>query len=110
MNLINSRKVFVIGLDGATLDIIKPLAKEGKLPNFAKLMKTGSYGILKSAIPPITPCAWTSFATGKHPSKHGLYDFNHMEGDPLKQKSVNRTFIRAKSIWKIPNGKYGVRP
>lgn len=97
----DERKVFVIGLDGATLDIIKPLVREGKLPNFARLMRKGSYGILKSAVPPITPCAWASFATGKHPSKHGLYDFNHMEGDPLNTKSVNRTFVRSKSIWKI---------
>ena len=95
------QRVFVIGLDGATLDIIRPLVKEGKLPNFARIMKEGSYGKLKSSIPPITPCAWTSFATGKHPSKHGLYDFNHMDGNPEKKKSVNRTFVRSKSLWRI---------
>ena len=30
----NMSKVLVIGLDGATLDIILPWVKEGKLPNF----------------------------------------------------------------------------
>src|SRR3989338_1841270 len=94
-------KVFVIGLDGATLEIIRPLAEKGRLPNFSRLMKEGSFGILKSTIPPITPCAWTSFATGKDPSKHGLYDFNLHEGDPENTKGVNRTFVKAKSLWKI---------
>ena len=94
-------RVLVIGLDGATLEIIKPMVREGKLPNFARLMREGSFGSLKSSMPPITPCAWTSFATGKDPSKHGLYDFELHEGDPQKKKSVNRTFVRAKSLWRI---------
>jgi len=93
--------VLVIGLDGATFEIIAPMVKKGKLPNFARLMRESSYGPLKSAMPPITPCAWTSFATGKDPSKHGLYDFNLHEGNPEKTKGINRTFVRAKSLWKI---------
>ncbi|MFH1381238.1 MAG: alkaline phosphatase family protein [Candidatus Omnitrophota bacterium] len=102
MNTANSKpRVLVIGLDGATFEIIKPMIKNGKLPNFARLMREGSYGPLKSTMPPITPCAWTSFATGKDPSKHGLYDFKLHEGDPEKTKSVNRTFVKSKALWKI---------
>ena len=94
-------RVLVVGLDAATLEIIKPMARNGKLPNFGRLMREGSFGALKSSMPPITPCAWTSFATGKDPSKHGLYDFDLHEGNPEKTKRVNRTFVRAKSLWKI---------
>lgn len=94
-------RVLVIGLDGATFEIIKPMVEEGRLPNFERLMREGSFGPLRSSMPPITPAAWTSFATGKDPSKHGLYDFQLHEGDPEKKKSVNRTFVRAKSLWKI---------
>ena len=71
------------------------------LPNFARLMKKGAFGPLKSTMPPITPCAWTSFATGKDPSKHGLYDFGLHEGDPDKKKNVNSTFIKSKPIWTL---------
>jgi len=38
-NLTN-KKVIVIGLDGGTWNIIKPLIKTGKLPTIAKLMKS----------------------------------------------------------------------
>jgi len=40
-------KVIVIGLDGATWDLIKPWADEGKLPTFKKLMKEGAWGELE---------------------------------------------------------------
>jgi len=46
------KKVLVIGLDGATFDMIKPLVRKGKLPTLAKLMKGGVHGRLKSTIPP----------------------------------------------------------
>jgi len=94
-------RVLVVGLDGATFGIIKPMVKAGKLPNFARLMREGAHAPLKSTMPPITPCAWTSFGTGKDPSKHGLYDFNLHEGNPEKKKSANRSFVKAKSIWRL---------
>jgi len=56
------RKVFVIGIDGATFKIIKPNLH--KLPTFSKLVKQGASGFLKSTIPPLSPAAWTSIVTG----------------------------------------------
>lgn len=68
-------RVLVIGLDGATWDLLMPLAKEGFLPTLAKLMEGGSYGELESTMPPVTAPAWASFATGKNPGKTGVFDF-----------------------------------
>ena len=53
-------KVLVVGWDGATFDVIRPLVAEGKLPNIAKMMQDGTWGTLRSTIPPVTPGAWTS--------------------------------------------------
>ncbi len=71
----NNKKVLVIGLDGATWDLIKPWVNEGKLPAFRKLMSEGAYGTLKTTIPPITIPAIPSFMTGKNPGKHGITCF-----------------------------------
>lgn len=68
-------KVVVIGLDGATFDIINPLIAEGKLPNLSKIFNNGVKAELHSSIPPISAPAWTSFLTGKNPGKHGLLGF-----------------------------------
>ena len=69
------RKVLVIGLDGATFDLIGPWAGEGSLPNLRRIMQKGAWGHLRSTMPPITGPAWTSFGTGTNPGKHGIYDW-----------------------------------
>ena len=70
-----SRPVIVVGLDGATMDLIRPWASEGKLPNLARLMAEGVSGELRSTVPPVTAPAWISFMTGKNPGKHGIFHF-----------------------------------
>jgi predicted AlkP superfamily phosphohydrolase/phosphomutase len=74
-------KVLVVGLDGATFDLIKPWAAEGYLPTLNHLMSGGAHGALRSTIPPMTAPAWTSFATGTNPGKHRLYDWIAREPD-----------------------------
>lgn len=68
-------KVLVLGLDGATFELIKPWAAAGYLPTLKKLMEQGAHGSLRSTTPPMTGPAWTSFATGVNPGKHRLYDW-----------------------------------
>ncbi len=94
-------RVLVIGLDGATWDLLRPWAEEGYLPNLQALMKAGAWGILRSTIPPSTPPAWTSFATGKNPGKHGIFDFHQFQvaGAPLTL--INSYSIRAPTLWHI---------
>ena len=70
-----SDKVLVIGLDGGTYSVLEPLAKEGIIPNLARMMETGAKGILRSTVPPISAPAWATFQTGKNPGKHGLFNF-----------------------------------
>ncbi len=48
---------------------------EGKLPNLAKLMSSGTYRTLGTTQPSESPVAWASFATGVNPGKHNIYDF-----------------------------------
>jgi hypothetical protein len=78
--------VVVIELDGAGLDVVDELRSEGRLPNFDRLMATGTFGPLQSW-PSLrvmrqiarrslaSPILWTSIATGKIPEKHGVRDF-----------------------------------
>lgn len=68
-------KVLVLGLDGATFDLIKPWAEAGYLPTLKRLLDEGAHGSLRSTTPPMTGPAWTSFATGVNPGKHRLYDW-----------------------------------
>lgn len=67
--------LLVIGLDGATLDLLQPWAAAGHLPTLARLMAAGAVGRLRSTMPPVTAAAWTSFMTGRHPQHTGVFDF-----------------------------------
>ena len=95
------RKIVVIGLDGATFDIIEPLTKRGKLPNLARIMENGVYGELTSTIHPITPQAWTTFLTGKNAGKHGIFDFTTRKKDSYDIEFVNDGLRKSESIFSI---------
>jgi len=73
-------KVLIIGLDGATWDLIIPWAKEGYLPTFRTLMQEGVWGTLESTTPPYTIPAWLSLSTGKTPESLGVYSFMVKKG------------------------------
>ncbi len=67
--------VVLIGLDGADWNIIHPLFERGKLPNLARFVQEGSWGVLQTARPTKSPVIWTSIATGKSMIKHGILDY-----------------------------------
>jgi len=96
-----NNKVFVIGLDGATLDLIKPWASQGKLPNLDKVMRQGAYGTLRSTIHPLTAPAWTSFMTGKNPGKHGIFDFISLMPDSYQITYNNALSRKSPSLWRM---------
>lgn len=94
-------KILLIGLDGATWKVIKPLVKEGKLSNISYLMREGAYGNLESLSPLVSPAIWTSIATGKGPEKHGILDWAFYN-DRLKMVEPFRSYHRkTKAIWNI---------
>lgn len=95
------RKVVILGLDGATLDLIKPWADAGLMPTFKRLMEQGAYGKLRSTIPPITPAAWSSFITGVNPGKHSVFDFTGHKDDSYDLYMVKSSNRQAPSLWQL---------
>ena len=90
-------KLLIIGIDGATFDLVKPWAEAGYLPNLARLMDNGVYANLASTLPPVTSPAWPTFMTGCNPGKHGVFDFIQPSG--ANYSMVNSTLIRQPTIW-----------
>ena len=97
----NTQKVLVIGLDGVPLELIKPWADAGKLPTLKKFMDEGAAGNLASTMPPTSGPSWSTFATGKNPGKHGIYDFLFRHPKAYVFPPVNTTRRDGKAIWKI---------
>jgi predicted AlkP superfamily phosphohydrolase/phosphomutase len=99
--MINAKhRVWIIGLDGATFELIKPWARDGELPTFARLLDNGAQGALRSPIPQ-SPPAWTSFMTGKNPGKHGIFEFVQPRRGSYEVELTNGAFRRAETLWHI---------
>jgi predicted AlkP superfamily phosphohydrolase/phosphomutase len=92
-------KVLILGLDGATFDLMLPWIDQGHLPNLAKLVRGGAWSQLRSTVPPITPCAWSSFMTGKNPGKHGLFYFAEPVPGSYKLRFTNASFRHGETLW-----------
>ncbi len=99
-------KVFVLGLDGATWDLLGPLADAGHLPSLSQLMKGGAYGQLESVFPPLSPVAWTGIMTGKNSGKHGVFEFLEYEHNPLEGRVNSSRAIKAELVWEVA-GRHG---
>jgi predicted AlkP superfamily phosphohydrolase/phosphomutase len=69
------RRVLVVGLDGVPFSLLKALSDEGKLPNWAKLLESGSFKRMNSVHPCVSSVAWATYMTGKNPGKHNIYGF-----------------------------------
>ena len=93
-------KVWVIGLDGGTYEVIDYLVGRGELPHFKEFLDLGSRATLMSTIPPITPAAWSSFFTGLNPGKHGVFDFFRRETGTYRLKPVCGADVNGYPLWR----------
>ena len=68
-------RTVVLGFDGLDPELVEAWVADGTLPHFAALKARGSYQRLATTNPPQSPVAWASFATGRNPGEHGIFDF-----------------------------------
>jgi predicted AlkP superfamily phosphohydrolase/phosphomutase len=94
-------KVFVLGLDGATWDVLRPLVRDGLMPNLARFMAEGTSGTLRSVFPPLSPVAWTGVMTGKNSGKHGVFEFLEYHHNPFKGRVNSSRAIQADLVWEV---------
>jgi predicted AlkP superfamily phosphohydrolase/phosphomutase len=92
-------RIFVLGLDGASPELVNLWID--KLPAFRKMMGEGASGILTSTILPVTPPAWTSFATGKNPGGHGIFDWLRRDENGYNLVPVSSRDVNGKPFWTL---------
>jgi predicted AlkP superfamily phosphohydrolase/phosphomutase len=108
------RRAVVIGLDGLDPDLVQRFMDAGVLPNLSRLARLGCFQRLETTNPPMSPVAWSSFATGVWPAKHGIFDFLTRDPrtyQPELSSAEVRPPRRSVSIgpYRIPLGRPSVR-
>jgi predicted AlkP superfamily phosphohydrolase/phosphomutase len=95
-------KLLLLGIDGATYNVLNPAFESGHMPRLKRLLEAGASGILTSTIPPYTPPGWTSIFTGVNPGKHGIFGFA-MGNAQRRGGLVRLDRVRAPAIWNAAN-------
>ncbi|MEZ5395444.1 MAG: alkaline phosphatase family protein, partial [Bryobacterales bacterium] len=104
------KKVIFLGLDGLEPTLTEKYLAEGKMPNLAKLRDQGQYSKLRTTFPPLSPVAWSTFATGSNPGKHQMFDFlNRSFKSYIPELASSHVAPPTRTLkvgkWRIPLGK-----
>jgi predicted AlkP superfamily phosphohydrolase/phosphomutase len=94
-------KVLLIGLDGATFDLLDPWMEAGHLPRLKALRDGGVSGRLLSVVPPLSPPAWTTAVTGVNPGRHGIFDFFRLDPDSMVAYTETASSRRVPEVWTL---------
>ncbi|MGA2010999.1 MAG: alkaline phosphatase family protein [Solirubrobacteraceae bacterium] len=98
----STHPTLLIGLDGATFSVLDPYIERGVMPFLGELMARGTRAPLRSVVPALTPPAWTSLVTGKHPGQHGIFDFFQKEEPGSVYFSyASSQDVRSATIWSL---------
>jgi len=73
-------KVFIIGIDGASWNVVGPLLEQGFLSNLGALIESGTHGNMNNLGETQSPIIWTTIATGKLPDQHRIQAFTGIFG------------------------------
>lgn len=94
-------RVVVIGLDGATFDLITPWVRAGKLPTLARLLDESTAAPLESVLHPFTAQAWSSMVTGANQGKHRIFDFWERDFHTYGFRLTNASFRSLPALWTL---------
>lgn len=98
-NAPGSRKLLIVGLDGGTWKVLRPLMEQGIMPFLASVYEESVRADLISTFPPITAPAWTSLATGMNPGRTGVFDFNNRSDFSYTVHAINSNYFKGISAW-----------
>lgn len=95
-------RLLVIGIDGATWQLLSRWMADGSLPNLKRMAGAGARGTLQSTVIPNSFPGWTTCTTGVNPAKHGIFK-------PLIRKDlhsyemavVSARDVKTRRVWDI---------
>jgi len=93
--------IVVVGVDGASWSVLSPMLEQGRLPRLAGLYRAGSAGLMRSVEPMVTAPMWTTLATGRPASVHGIRTNAVRIPGTYTLRPVTADQRRSPAIWSI---------
>jgi predicted AlkP superfamily phosphohydrolase/phosphomutase len=88
-------KVFVLGVNGAEWDIIKPLLVRGEMPNLQRVIENGVSGKLRTVAAPNCPKVYSTIFTSVSPQENGITGF------VIGGQTARTDMLKAEPFWSI---------
>lgn len=92
-------RTIVVGLDGASWDLLEPWLDDGHLPNLEAIRSEGSWATSRSCYPPVTFPNWKCYSSGKNPGKFGVFWFERIDLDRGELEVMNGSSFDTVELW-----------
>ncbi len=92
-------KVFVLGLDGVSFNVLDRVIQEGVAPNLRQAIAEAATGDLQSILPAVTYPAWKAYATGLDPSQLGVYWWRALSIPEKRIRQNTARSFRGREVW-----------
>lgn len=99
-----AKRAIVIGMDGASMELVANMIRWGHVPHMQRLLETGVHRPMIGVFPTLTPPGWTALSTGTWPGTHDVMDFNiRARGKPLTETEwgINTRRAKATYLWNL---------
>ncbi len=99
-----AKRAIIIGMDGASMELVNNMIDWGHTPNMKKLRDIGVYRPMIGVFPTLTPPGWTALSTGSWPGTHSVMDFNiRAVGKELDKTvwGINTGLCQSEYIWNL---------
>ena len=103
-NLSPAKRAIVIGMDGASMELVNNVIDWGHAPNMGRLREQGVFRPMIGVFPTLTPPGWTALSTGSWPGTHRVMDFNiRALGERLDQTvwGINTGLCQSEYLWNL---------
>ena len=96
-----TRRVLLVGWDGADARTVGELQREGGLRTCTALADQGAMGDLVGIGPPVASLAWSTIATGMRPDRHGILDDAEFDVGTGGWEPVSVHARRVHAVWNL---------
>lgn len=98
----NDHSLVVLSIDGVPHGLLGRLMEEGRMPALARLCEAhGRPRKMRSVLPTVSCVAWTCYATGRNPGKHGIFGFVDRQRGSYELAFPNAASMRGPNLWEL---------
>jgi predicted AlkP superfamily phosphohydrolase/phosphomutase len=98
----DDHSLVVLSIDGVPHGLLGRLMDEGHMPALARLCEDhGRPRKMRSVLPTVSCVAWTCYATGRNPGKHGIFGFVDRRSGSYELTFPNAAGMRGPNLWEL---------